>query len=119
RPMLAGVIGDGSEGMALSFQGMDFETRAVHVGSAPDPATGAVIAPIYQTSTFAQAAVGEHQGYEYARTGNPTRANLETCLASLEGIAPDGPGGALCFASGMAATTTVLQTLAPGAHLVR
>ena len=64
----------------MSFEGMDFETRAVHVGSEPDPATGAVIAPIYQTSTFAQEAVGRHKGYEYARTGNPTRANLEACL---------------------------------------
>ncbi|HEV3013054.1 MAG TPA: cystathionine gamma-synthase, partial [Actinomycetota bacterium] len=80
--------------------------------------TGAVIAPIYQTSTFAQAAVGEHKGYEYARTGNPTRANLEACLASLEGVGPGGPGGGVCFASGMAATTTVLQTLGPGDHLV-
>ena len=71
---------------------MDFETRAVHVGSAPDPATGAVIPPIYQTSTFAQEEVGRHKGYEYARTGNPTRASLEACLASLEGIAPGGAG---------------------------
>src|SRR3712207_1825882 len=105
-------------GGGVSFQEMDFETRAVHVGSEPDPATGAVIPPIYQTSTFAQEAVGSHKGYEYARTGNPTRAGLEACLASLEGVAPGGPGGALCFASGMAATSTVLQTLAPGDHLV-
>jgi cystathionine gamma-synthase len=104
--------------MALSFEGMDFETRAVHVGSEPDPATGAVIPPIYQTSTFAQEEVGSHKGYEYARTGNPTRTSLEACLASLEGVDPRGPGGGLCFASGMAATSTVLQTLAPGDHLV-
>ena len=97
---------------------MDFETRAVHVGSEPDPATGAVIPPIYQTSTFAQEEVGRHKGDEYARTQNPTRANLEACLASLEGVDPDGPGGGICFASGMAATTTVLQTLGPGDHLV-
>jgi cystathionine gamma-synthase len=102
----------------VSFDELDFETRAVHVGSAPDPVTGAVIAPIYQTSTFAQESAGRHKGYEYARTGNPTRANLETCLASLEGVGPHGPGGALCFGSGMAATATVLQTLAPGDHLV-
>ncbi|HEV3013363.1 MAG TPA: PLP-dependent transferase, partial [Actinomycetota bacterium] len=102
----------------MSFEEMDFETRAVHVGSEPDPATGAVIPPIYQTSTFAQEAVGEHKGYEYARTQNPTRANLEACLASLEGVGRDGPGGGVCFASGMAATTTVLQTLAPRDHLV-
>src|SRR5215217_8457613 len=97
---------------------MDFETRAVHVGSAPDPATGAVIPPIYQTSTSAQAAVGEHQGYEYARTGNPTRANLEACLASLEGVAPEGPGGGLCCVSVITSTTTVLRTLAPVDHLL-
>jgi cystathionine beta-lyase/cystathionine gamma-synthase len=102
----------------MSFEELDFETRAVHVGSEPDPATGSVIPPIYQTSTFAQEEVGRHQGYEYARTGNPTRTGLEACLASLEGLAPGGPGGALCFASGMAATTTVLQTLAPGDHMV-
>ena len=95
-----------------------FETRAIHVGSDPDPATGSVIPPIYQTSTFAQEAPGRHRGYEYARTGNPTRAGLEACLASLEGAGGGGPGGALCFASGMAATTTLLQTLRPGDHLV-
>ena len=102
----------------MSFEASHFETRAVHVGSAPDPATGAVIPPIHQTSTFAQESPGRHRGYEYARTGNPTRANLEACLASLEGVAEGGPGGALCFGSGMAATSTVLQTLAPGDHLV-
>jgi cystathionine gamma-synthase len=95
-----------------------FETRAIHVGSDPDPHTGAVIPPIYQTSTFAQEQVGQHRGYEYARTGNPTRAALERCLASLEEVDPDGPGGALCFGSGMAATTTVLQTLRPGDHVL-
>jgi len=95
-----------------------FETRAVHVGSVPDPQTGAVIPPIHQSSTFAQEGVGGHKGYEYARTGNPTRANLELLLASLEGVAQDTPGGGLCFASGMAATTTLLQTLRPGDHLV-
>jgi cystathionine gamma-synthase len=95
-----------------------FETRAIHVGSEPDPETGAVIPPIYQTSTFAQDAVGRHRGYEYARTGNPTRASLERCLASLEGVSEGGPGGALCFGSGMAATTTVLQTLRPGDHVL-
>src|SRR5919197_4921087 len=102
----------------MSFEEAQFETKAVHVGSTPDPATGAVIAPIYQTSTFAQEAPGRHKGYEYARTANPTRTNLEACLASLEGVPAGGPGGALCFASGMAATTTVLQTLRPGDHLV-
>ena len=75
-----------------------FSTRAIHAGQEPDPATGAVVVPIYQTSTFAQQAVGKHRGYEYARTGNPTRAALEACIASLEG----GSHG-LAFASGLAA----------------
>jgi cystathionine beta-lyase/cystathionine gamma-synthase len=86
-----------------------FETRAIHVGQAPDPATGAVIPPIYQTTTFAQRAPGEHQGYEYARTANPTRTALETCLASLE----EGSHG-LAFASGMAAITACAYLLSPG-----
>jgi len=62
---------------------MDFETRAIHEGQEPDPSTGAVTVPIYQTSTYAQKAVGEHKGYDYSRTANPTRRALETCLASL------------------------------------
>jgi cystathionine gamma-synthase len=102
----------------MSFDQTEFETRAVHAGSEPDPATGAVVAPIYQTSTFAQEGPARHRGYEYARTGNPTRTNLEACLASLEGVPASRGGGALCFASGMAATTTVLQTLRPGDHMV-
>ena len=67
---------------ASSPSSQRFETRAIHVGSAPDPVTGAVIPPIYQTSTFAQKAPGQHSGYEYARTGNPTRTAFEACLAS-------------------------------------
>ncbi len=90
-----------------------FETRAIHDGQAPDPATGAVIPPIYQTSTYAQPAPGAHTGYEYSRTGNPTRTALETCLASLE----EGTYG-LAFASGMAAITTVAYLLKPGDHVV-
>jgi len=90
-----------------------FATRAIHDGQPPDPATGAVIVPIYQTSTFAQRGVGDHQGYEYARTGNPTRTAYEACLASLEGAA-----WARAFASGMAATTTVMQLLSAGDHVV-
>lgn len=86
-----------------------FETRAIHAGQAPDPSTGAVVPPIYQTSTFAQSAPAEHKGYEYARTANPTRTALETCLASLE----DGSHG-LAFASGMAAITTCAYLLSPG-----
>jgi cystathionine beta-lyase/cystathionine gamma-synthase len=63
---------------------MDFETRAIHDGQEPDPATGAVITPIYQTSTYVQEGVGKNKGYDYSRSGNPTRTALETCLASLE-----------------------------------
>ena len=88
-----------------------FATRAIHAGQAPDPTTGAVVVPIYQTSTFAQDAVGKHRGYEYARTGNPTRAALEQCIAALEG----GRYG-LAFASGMAAEATIMQLLKPGDH---
>jgi cystathionine beta-lyase/cystathionine gamma-synthase len=88
-----------------------FSTRAIHAGQKPDPATGAVVVPIYQTSTYAQEAVGKHRGYEYSRTGNPTRAALEQCIAALEG----GTHG-LAFASGMAAEAAVMQLLKPGDH---
>jgi cystathionine gamma-lyase len=88
-----------------------FSTRAIHAGQPPDEATGAVVVPIYQTSTFAQTALGKHRGYEYARTGNPTRAALEQCIAALEA----GNHG-LAFASGMAAEATVMQLLKPGDH---
>ncbi|MDZ4826983.1 MAG: cystathionine gamma-synthase [Actinomycetota bacterium] len=90
-----------------------FETRAIHAGQDPDPATGAVVTPISLATTFAQSAVGEHQGYEYARSGNPTRTALETCIASLEG----GTHG-LAFASGLAAEDALLRTLHPGDHVV-
>src|SRR3954463_2419282 len=86
-----------------------FSTRAIHAGQDADPATGATIVPIYATSTYTQAAPGEHKGYEYSRSGNPTRAALETCLAALEG----GERG-LAFASGLAATTAVFAQLKPG-----
>src|SRR6476620_4847884 len=86
-----------------------FATRAIHAGQDPDPATGATIVPIYATSTYTQAAVGEHKGYEYSRSGNPTRTALETCLAALEG----GERG-LAFVSGLAATTAVFSILRPG-----
>ena len=92
---------------------MDFETRAIHEGQEPEPATGAVVVPIYQTSTYAQEAVGEHRGYDYSRTANPTRRALELCLASLEG-AEHG----FAFSSGMSATTTVLHLVAPGEGVV-
>jgi cystathionine gamma-lyase len=86
-----------------------FATRAIHAGQDPDPATGATVVPIYATSTYTQEAPGRHKGYEYSRSGNPTRAALEACLASLEG----GERG-LAFASGLAATTAVLAQLRPG-----
>src|SRR5262245_519630 len=86
-----------------------FATRAIHAGQDPDPTTGATIVPIYATSTYTQAAPGDHKGYEYSRSGNPTRTALETCLASLEG----GERG-LAFASGLAATTAVFSILRPG-----
>jgi cystathionine gamma-synthase len=94
-------------------RGLGFETRAVHAGQPPDPATGAVSTPIYQTSTFAQDAVGEHRGYEYSRSGNPTRGALEECLASLEGAVHG-----FAFASGLAATDAVLRGLRPGDHVI-
>jgi cystathionine gamma-synthase len=91
-----------------------FETLAIHAGQEPDPTTGAVVVPIYQTSTYVQEEVGQHKGYEYSRSGNPTRTALETCLAALEG----GSRG-LAFASGLAAEDTVLRTvLSPGDHVV-
>src|SRR6188474_2628435 len=90
----------------MTDQDVGFATRAIHAGQDPDPATGATIVPIYATSTYTQAAVGEHKGYEYSRSGNPTRTALETALASLEG----GERG-LAFASGLAATTAVFAAL--------
>jgi cystathionine gamma-synthase len=92
---------------------MRFETRAIHEGQEPEPAYGSVNVPIYQTSTYAQLAVGKHLGYEYARTGNPTRTALQTALAALE----DG-AGAVCFASGMAAEANLFYLLKPGDHVV-
>jgi cystathionine beta-lyase/cystathionine gamma-synthase len=92
---------------------VDFETRAIHAGQEPDPATGAIITPIYQTSTFVQEAVGQHKGYDYARVGNPTRTALETCLASLEG-AEFG----LAYSSGLGATTTVMHLVDPGERIL-
>lgn len=89
------------------------ETLAVHAGQQPDPSTGAVMTPIYQTATYVQDGVGKHKGYEYARTANPTRAALEACLAELEG----GRFG-LCFSSGMAAIDTLLRLVKPGEHVL-
>lgn len=90
-----------------------FETLAIHAGQRPDPATGAVMPPVYLTSTYAQAGIGETRGYEYSRTGNPTRKALEDCLALLE----SGRAG-LAFASGMAALDAVFHLLAPGDHVL-
>jgi cystathionine gamma-lyase len=92
---------------------MKFETKVIHAGQEPDPRTGAVMTPIYATSTYAQSSPGEHKGYDYARTRNPTRDALEACLAALEG----GRAG-FAFASGMAATGTVLELLDSGSHVV-
>jgi cystathionine gamma-synthase len=92
---------------------MDFETRAIHAGQEPDPATGAVTTPIYQTSTFAQEAVGVHKGYDYARVANPTRTALEECLASLENAAYGH-----AFSSGLGATTSIMHLIDPGDHVV-
>lgn len=92
---------------------MKFETKSIHSGGQIDPHTGAVMPPIYQTSTYRQDAVGQHRGYEYSRTGNPTRAVLEACLADLEG----GEFG-LAFSSGMAAVDVVARLLEPGDHVL-
>jgi cystathionine beta-lyase/cystathionine gamma-synthase len=92
---------------------MDFETRAIHEGQEPDPATGAIITPIYQTSTYVQDAVGEHKGYDYSRVANPTRTALQVALASLEN-ADHG----IAFSSGLGATTTLMHLVDPGQRVV-
>ena len=92
---------------------LQFETLAVHAGMQPDPTTGAIMTPIYQNSTYAQQDVGQHLGFEYSRTDNPTRTALQTALAAVE-----GGRYALAFASGLAATDTVLRLLEPGDHVV-
>ncbi len=92
---------------------MEFETRAIHEGQAPDPATGALTTPIYATSTYVQEEVGKHKGYDYSRGGNPTRTALQACLASLEG-AEHG----IAFSSGLGATTTLMHLFNPGDRVV-
>jgi cystathionine gamma-synthase len=92
---------------------VDFETRAIHEGQEPDPATGAITTPIYLTSTYVQDAVGEHKGYDYSRVANPTRTALQQCLASLES-AEHG----VAFASGLGAVTTIMHLLSPGDRMV-
>jgi cystathionine gamma-synthase len=91
----------------------DFETRAIHEGQEPDPSTGAVAVPIYQTSTYAQEEVGVHKGYDYSRVANPTRTALQLCLASLES-AEHG----IAFSSGLGATSTIMHLLSPGDRAV-
>jgi cystathionine gamma-synthase len=97
----------------MDFDAMDFETRAIHVGQEPDPATGAIITPIYQTSTYVQEAVGEHKGYDYSRVANPTRTALQLALASLENAAHG-----VAFSSGIGATTTLMHLVDPGERVV-
>src|SRR4051794_40873758 len=86
-------------------------TRAIHAGQAPDPTTGAIMTPVYMTSTYVQSAPGVHKGYEYSRTHNPTRTALQDCVAALEG----GKHG-LAFASGLAASSTIQHLLSQGDH---
>src|SRR6059058_1250669 len=92
---------------------MEFETRAIHAGQEPDPATGAITTPIYQTSTYVQEAVGVHKGYDYARVANPTRTALQIALASLENAAHG-----VAFSSGLGATTTLMHLVDPGERVV-
>ena len=92
---------------------MKFATKAIHAGQEPDPSTGAIMTPIFQTATYAQAGLGENKGFEYSRTSNPTRSVLEACKAALE----DGKYG-LAFASGMAAESAILSLLSAGDHIV-
>ena len=104
--------GHGSFGRAYT-ESVDFETRAIHEGQDPDPATGAITTPIYQTSTYVQEEVGKHKGYDYSRAGNPTRTALETCLASLES-ADHG----VAFSSGLGGVTTLMHLVSPGERVV-
>jgi cystathionine gamma-synthase len=97
----------------MDFDGLDFETRAIHVGQEPDPATGAIITPIYQTSTYVQESVGEHKGYDYSRVANPTRTALQLALASLENAAHG-----VAFSSGIGATSTLMHLVDPGERVV-
>src|SRR5262249_6858678 len=97
----------------MRLSAMEFETRAIHAGQAPDPTTGATITPIFATSTYTQEGLGQHKGFEYSRTGNPTRAALEACLASLAHARLG-----LAFASGMAAESAMLSLLRPGDHVI-
>src|SRR3954469_3387013 len=93
--------------------GLGFDTRVIHAGQSPDPSTGAVMPPIYATSTYVQSSPGVHQGLDYGRSHNPTRWAYERCVADLEGGAQ-----AYAFASGLAAISTVLELLPAGSHVV-
>lgn len=97
----------------MNRDNIHLDTLVIHAGQEPDPATGAIMTPIYQTSTFVQSAPGEHKGYEYSRSGNPTRAALEACVAGIE----NGKYG-LAFASGLAAIDCVLRNFNPGDHVI-
>src|SRR5215218_2441585 len=107
------MVHDDVQKSSEDWETTEFETRAIHVGQEPDPTTGAVITPIYQTSTYVQEGVGVHKGYEYSRTDNPTRTALHQALASLEGGA-----WALAYASGLAATQNIFYLLSPGDHVL-
>jgi cystathionine gamma-synthase len=114
RPFWRRSTGHTAEQRRQNPEGDDLETRVVHTGAEPDRATGAIVPPISLASTFVQDAVGEHRGYEYARSANPTRTALETCIAELEGVSHG-----LAFGSGMAAEDAVLRaTLRPGDHVI-
>ncbi|GAB4525859.1 MAG: hypothetical protein Tsb0010_09440 [Parvularculaceae bacterium] len=99
--------------MAASKNRLGFETRVIHAGQAPDPTTGAVMQPIYQTSTYVQQSPGVHKGYVYARGRNPTREAYERCIADLE----NGARG-FAFGSGMAAISTLLELIPAGSHVL-
>src|SRR2546429_2641850 len=92
---------------------LDFSTRCIHAGQEPDPTTGAVMMPIYATSTYVQQSPGVNKGYDYARTKNPTRMAFERCIADLE-----GGSAAFAFASGLAAISTSLECLDQGSHVI-
>ena len=99
--------------MASKDDNLGFSTRAIHAGQKPDPTTGAVMTPIFATSTYKQSSPGVHTGYEYSRTQNPTRHAFERCIADLE-----SGKSAYAFASGLAASGTILELLEAGSHMV-
>jgi cystathionine gamma-lyase len=108
---------EGNQSMKLHGRNFSLDTLAIHGGQEPDPTTGAIMTPIFQTSTYVQPSLGVHKGYEYSRTKNPTRTAYEQCVASLEAGKDNSAFGA-AFASGCAATTTLLHLLQPGDHVV-